>query len=514
MFDEGEDKIVARGCVSSLESQQRQSCERNSTNCLKCSYDKCNKDDSKLKTEFCIGCNSEDDPNCLKEASNLERRCLTSQCFTRLTEPEDKNFGRHMERGCLNDLLQGTTCVAPDCVSCSGKNCNNKLFPANRISCKSCELGACNGRAIDKICNQFVGDEACFTFFGEDSKVVFRDCYADVPAETREICDDSSNLDCTKCKGSLCNTESKRRGSKCYKCEGLECASPVLPDVVDCVSECFVGVNANGEPLRGCANEIPNSDKCGVTNTTCLKCSDDHCNGIVHPTQDRLTCVKCLNDDCGTLNTVSEFCERWSPNERCVTIFDSADSVVERGCSSTVQSAAACARNSSNCLKCGFDECNVETSIAEKFHCVSCSSKDDPKCVSNPIATQAAACKTSQCYSRLLANDGIGQHIERGCAADLQACTGSSCQSCTGERCNTIDFPMDRHSCLYCSGDHCALGHANEKKCTVYSQQDKNCVTVYGTGELKFRLVVHLCFEDLFTVFVLEPTRTLLSKAA
>jgi Protein of unknown function (DUF753) len=434
----------------------------------------------------------------------MEKRCSSNQCFSRFIEREDKNFGRFMERGCLDDLLQATECLAPDCLNCSGKNCNNKRFPENRIMCKSCELGSCKSGAVDKICNQYIESEACFTFFGQENEVIFKECYADVPEETRKICDDPTDLSCSKCNGDLCNIDNKRRGSKCYKCEGLECLNPSLPDVVDCLSECYVGVNAKGETLRGCSNEIVNSTQCGGSDLTCFTCSDDHCNGIVFPTENRLTCVKCSSQDCVDSNTKSEYCEVLNPDEKCVSVFDESGIIVERGCSSAIQNSAPCTSNSSNCLKCDFDSCNVENSVNQKFHCVSCSSEDNSKCVSDPQSTQTVACTTNQCYSRLLDSDGTGQHIQRGCGEELTQCSGNSCQTCTGERCNSNAFPADRHSCYHCFGDHCAMGHLHEKFCTVYNQSNNECVTVYGTGEfelfkkfLKFKFLIDFISDDI-----------------
>lgn len=485
IFDDSSDEVVARSCLSSLETQQRETCEANSTNCIKCAYNKCNKDETKLKTDLCIGCNSKDEANCLKASSIFETRCSTNECFSRLMEPEDAYLGQHMERGCLADLLLGTECNSPDCMSCAGSNCNSKLFPVNRISCKSCERETCNGGSVDKICNHFIDNEACITFYGQDSEVIHRDCYADAPEGTRDLCDDSSSLDCTKCEGNLCNVDNERRGNKCYQCEGTECFTPGLSDVIDCMSDCYVGINIDGEPLRDCADEVTNSNYCGSSELTCLTCTGDLCNGLTFPTQDRLICVKCLGEDCERLNTISEYCERWHPDERCVTVFDDADSVIERGCSSTIQNAPTCSSGNLLCLSCDFDECNIEVTSAEKYHCVSCNSKENSKCVSNPLGAEVVGCRISQCYSRLLTSDGIGQHIERGCITSVQQCSGTSCISCEGERCNSNDFPADRHSCYYCSGDHCALGPLQEKQCTIYNQQNKDCITIYGDGEIK-----------------------------
>lgn len=84
IFSSTENVVTARGCLSSLSTQDTTTCDQNNNNCLECAYNNCNRDTSKLKTEFCIECKSIDDPNCLKANSNLEQRCSTNQCYTRL----------------------------------------------------------------------------------------------------------------------------------------------------------------------------------------------------------------------------------------------------------------------------------------------------------------------------------------------------------------------------------------------------------------------------------------------
>lgn len=477
IFSTAQDLVEARGCFASLTTEQKQFCNSNTANCFKCSYDKCNKDDSKLKTDFCIECDSSTNSDCVKENPIYEARCSTNQCYSRLLDAEKDILGRSIAKGCGADL---TTCASPDCVTCTGKNCNKRIFPENRISCKSCEGEGCeNGGGVDKICNHYINDESCLTIFSDLHEVSLRDCYADAAKGTRQICDDESEIQCTKCKGNLCNTDTQRRGRKCFKCEGLECAGD-MSNAVDCLSECYVGVNANGEAKRDCASAIINSTStCGKSDLTCSICNEDYCNAITFPTQGRLSCIKCLGDDCVNLNTKSEYCERWSSTEKCVSRFDQ-NLIAERGCSSTIQNPATCTNQ--NCLSCSFNNCNVANSLSETFNCVSCKSGDNVNCVSNPNATAVIGCTNDQCYSRLLPSNGVGEHIERGCSVGAQ-CTSVSCSLCNGERCNSNVYPTDRHSCYHCSGgDHCAMGPLKEKLCTLYSQ-NKNCVTLYGTGK-------------------------------
>lgn len=457
-----------------LPTIHKNACLANDTYCLKCAFDNCNKDDSLLKTEFCIGCDSLNDPNCLNSNINTEVRCLTNECFSRLVKNADESY--HVQRGCLADL---TTCSGPGCDRCVGRNCNNKIFPQQRISCKFCEFGTCHENVRDKICNKYITDEACVTIFDDDNQVAIKDCYSDVVSNLQTFCDDPTNLECTKCKGSQCNVDTKRRGNKCYKCEGVECVNLDISNEIECSSECYVGINKEGYPKRDCASAVTTASRCGITDLTCLTCDDDLCNGITHPIENRLSCKKCSGEECTSSEENFEFCERWNPSERCVSVFSLAGTILERGCSSSIQKN--CSSSALSCLTCALDDCNVETSPAHKYHCVSCDSKEDPKCISNTNATQTIGCTTNQCYSRLLSS---GQYIERGCGTAVQSCSNASCQTCTGEKCNSGVFPSDRHSCLHCVGDQCQMGHATPKLCNIYNQ-DTSCITIFGQGRTK-----------------------------
>ncbi|CRL01118.1 CLUMA_CG014195, isoform A, partial [Clunio marinus] len=493
VFDDGADEVIARSCLSVLDNQFREACYTKPSNCFKCDSPKCNIDESKSKTEYCIGCDSEDDPKCLEDDVTQEKRCSTNKCFTRLKDKSEDYFGRHIERGCLDDLEQTRECLEPDCISCTGRNCNNKIFPEDRISCKYCELSQCENEMTDKICNQYVDNEACFTFFGEEGEVIYKDCFSDAPFETRKVCDNSTDLGCTKCEGNLCNIDTVRRGSKCYKCSGIDCFIPLITNVIECLSGCYVGVNEDGFPLRDCADAIPDSLSCGTKNFFCMICFGDFCNSNVFPIQNRRTCLKCKNEECETLQTISQYCEKFNPDEKCVTIFDEYESVIERGCSSTLANLNMCSYDNPNCLHCGFDECNVETSPTEKYHCVSCSSSGNAKCVTNPMETSIQSCPVEQCYSKLLPADGNGQHIERGCASQISSCSRDSCEICNGEMCNVNIFPSDRHSCFFCSGDHCAFGHSTQQQCVLYNQSDNKCVTIFGD---KSEVIYRDCYVD------------------
>lgn len=200
----------------------------------------------------------------------------------------------------------------------------------------------------------------------------------------------------------MCNIDSTRRGTKCIKCSGLDCFySTTAADTVGCTSECYVGLNTDGTTVRDCASAITGSTLCGYGNPNCLTCGDDLCNSLTVPMENRLTCLQCIGDSCLS-DAGSEYCAVYHVNERCVTVFDSANLVIERGCSSSVQNKLICDANDSNCLKCSFGNCNTEVSNKEAYHCVSCNSLNDPNCVEFPLSSGSAGCLLDGCYSRLL----------------------------------------------------------------------------------------------------------------
>lgn len=442
-----------------------------------CSTDKCNNDGSKSEMYSCVGCNSIDDRDCIRNDYNFTKRCSSDECYSRVTISKDEQM---LERGCLADIF---VCSGSSCESCTGTNCNKGIFPENRISCKYCDGESCMKEPLkDKICNNYVNNDACITFYGSNDKVIYKDCYDDVPSETQNICNNSDNLKCTKCSGSLCNTDIKRRGSKCFQCAGIDCFHPTISDIVDCLSDCFVGVDQNGETVRGCANKVDSSTLCGNDTSNCIKCSDDLCNGIVYPVTSRLSCLSCnIDENCLNIDS-SKYCEVFGSHETCVTVFDSFNQVAERGCLSTISSGLYCKANQSSCLQCHFDNCNVQTSIEQLNHCVSCSSKNDNICVTNPKASLTVGCK-GKCFTRFVPNDN--ENIERGCSDSIAStCTSGNCIQCEGDRCNSLVFPDNRLSCYKCVGSDCDISDAqmNKEYCLKYKGSANSCLTVFDEG--------------------------------
>ena len=184
---------------------------------------------------------------------------------------------------------------------------------------------------------------------------------------TRNICDDESDLTCSKCRGKNCNNDFERRGTKCMKCEGIDCFNAGLADTVHCPSGgCYVGLNLVGETKRDCQSVVSTSSTC-VRNDSmtgeCLVCQGDFCNSILFPMKNRLICKECIGETCEEKTMEDKYCEKISADETCVSLFDDSDYILERGCSSTVQHSKDCAASNSNCIKCSFDGCNIQVNL-------------------------------------------------------------------------------------------------------------------------------------------------------
>jgi hypothetical protein len=485
-FSSTQDVVQQRGCLSTFSDDIRNECNRNdNSNCLSCTYDKCNKDVTKVFSGYCIACNSIDDPNCVNNGAITEVRCQSSSCYTKLIEFGD--FGQHLERGCFTSDVDCTN--SNTCVSCQGKSCNNNLFPSQRISCHYCAYGDCDGNLKSKTCNKYVSDETCLTFYGENNEVIYRDCYADSPETTRAICD-SNSIECSKCTGSFCNKDTQRKGTKCFKCEGISCFNPSLADVVDCAGGCYVGVNSQGQTIRDCKGTRT------CTDSSCMTCNDDFCNAIVHPITNRLSCLKCIREGCinDNLDALPEFCEVFSSQETCVSIFGSSNTVIERGCASAVENRQKCTDNPASCVNCRFNNCNTQTTLAETNYCVACNSAYDDNCITTTTSPRLKACSTNSCYSRLVGT-GTWKNVEKGCSTDLTTqCTGANCNTCTGDLCNNIVYPTDRYTCNYCVGADCRSSLTTRVKyCNAYNNLNQACITFFDeNNEVNYRD----CYSD------------------
>ncbi|KAG5682586.1 hypothetical protein PVAND_011931 [Polypedilum vanderplanki] len=463
-------KVYERGCSSSLSLPSA-----NNTNRLMCNFDKCNTHKTMNEQFYCIGCNSENDKNCILNLRNTNSiACTTNECYSRVLE------NGIIERGCATGLT--TTCSNENCLKCNQTLCNDVEVPKNRHSCYKCEGSSCAnivGR-IETCLNQ--NTNSCVTIFGEGSLPVYRNCYSDVNEIVQSLCDDSGNIDCVKCNSKNCNILTSRAGTKCFKCSGLECFIPSLSNIIDCKSSCYLGVDKNGQTVRDCSSS---SFACTEGSMDCLVCNEDFCNGITFPVINRRSCIRCIGNECQNSDN-SMFCPIFNSAELCTTVFDSTNQIIERGCSSSLTSTSV---NNTNKLSCNFDNCNTHKAINQIFYCISCDSDNDKKCITDPKQTATITCSTNECYSRLLTN-GV---VQRGCASILtSSCSNENCIKCNGTQCNSVNVPSSRQSCLKCSGNSCSLNNAIIETCLNHN--NNNCITIFDQDS---KPILRNCYSDV-----------------
>lgn len=483
VFDDS-NKILERGCLSTV--QQSATCSGLDANCLKCSFNRCNTQNSKQEIYHCVGCNSKGDPNCVTNSTSVATKtCKTNQCYSRLLPQSSGSVWNYVEKGCVADLQNVNTCTGSNCLACVGDRCNNILYPSDRLSCLDCRNGECKAETIStKFCRLFNRQrQACVTLYSNENEVIYRGCYGDAAEGTKEVCDDSSQLLCTKCSTRNCNSDTSRRGHKCFKCSGVQCFKPDYPaDTVDCLSNCYLGVNEQGETVRGCASSFTNTTACGTDDdgiNRCHVCADDLCNGIQFPLANRLECHTCSEEGCKAGEENLEYCERYQGQERCVTVFSENDQVVERGCSSSLLSQHYCDQNYANCFQCPSRGCNTIDSKINRL-CAVCNSSQDRKCVANATMSNSKYCKQG-CFTRV-----VNEVLTRGCLEDLDesidCVPDNGCKFCNDiDKCNIEVFPDDRRVCRTCDSlESCQTPEL--RHCNSYRQND-SCVTIFNRCE-------------------------------
>lgn len=483
--------VVERGCSSTV--QNTAICSASDQRCLKCAFNSCNVQSSPNEIHHCISCDSLDDPNCVTNSTSVATKsCTTNQCFSRLLTIDSGSPWTYVMKGCAADLPTSYNCTGISCSTCTGDRCNNILYPSNRISCLSCNRDECKQANISsKTCELYnESRQGCVTIYDSNNEVFHRGCYADIAGGTKEVCDDESQLLCTKCTTNNCNKDTVRRGTKCFKCQGVECFHPVYPaDVVDCLSNCYAGINELGESVRDCSSIFSNTTACGNDDgvNRCNVCTDDLCNAIQFPIVNRLKCHKCVDENCEATDDNLEFCELYHQQERCVTVLSHDDQVVERGCASSLRNKRYCDQNYENCLKCSSDGCNNVTSRVGKM-CTVCDSKTNPNCVLDPASIATVSYCKRGCYTRL-----VNEILHRGCSDDLDesfACSSiNNCQFCNDiDKCNVISYPSDRKSCRSCSGIANCTNPVSQS-CINY-RKNESCATIFTNCKFIFRFVL------------------------
>lgn len=174
-----------------------------------------------------------------------------------------------------------------------------------------------------------------------------------------------------------------------------------------------------------------------------------------------------------------------------MTIFNSANQVVRRGCSHAVLAdyQTHCTANPELCFNCKGNGCNKITDANDYQTCLFCDGSNRYDCIFNPSEISNTRKCAEGCLTALYErkSNPLVQDLIRACFEDMELDDKDECENdpncikCTTDNCNTALLPAaERLSCYHCNGaDDClnpkaqsCLGYMSADQCYIY--YDKN----------------------------------------
>lgn len=268
------------------------------------------------------------------------------------------------------------TCTSTTCAKCIENNCNDKIFPGDRLRCNECpstnvECQKDLSQTSDfyKVCSVFKASDKCYAYLVGDK--FERGCISTATTAANTECNKANPKNCLTCVGNGCNQEAVKKSSvlKCISCDGTdeeECeweyrdteARNCVKDVLYGQREACYATNVEGLVTRGChLDDEPECDECSL-------CYENSCN------RDAYRKSKCIVCETGDSTNCNENPTEISPtecasnqfydNRGCYT-WKKEDNAVERGCISTLTTDikdTCLNQNDETCIACFTDGCN------------------------------------------------------------------------------------------------------------------------------------------------------------
>ncbi|XP_037949168.1 uncharacterized protein LOC119680432 [Teleopsis dalmanni] len=490
---------LSRSCLDDLDLDDRVECAAGRKDlCESCDSGRCNTMLVPDDRNECYRCTDEDCQDSETHVCNAYHP--NDQCYILFNDESSI-----IKMGCRSDFeseIVTELVKQKKLLLCDGKNCNSfgSVDTAKMCSiCNSADDSRCatNPNLVSNLTRcaalPYVN---CYTRINELGHTV-RGCLSDLDADNFYDCLMSEDGLCDTCKGDQCNQidvfPANRR--KCHQCNSANnplCSSSPNSNTVcpiyDAQDTCVTNLG-RGVTTRGCASSM----KCDndADKLTCRVCSSSGCNtinlerigeeGSPGRWQDiPISCLTCKGiEDCSG-NISSETCE---DNQNCMTVFNSEDKVIQRGCSAVVEedNQAICDADITNCPRCNSNNCNLADSLSEYVTCLSCDTDVNGVCVQSVDDIT----KTRKCHKACMTalypreqDENPAYGLARSCYDDLEIedrnyCeTGEkeNCKICNGEKCNTAVVPETRLSCNTCEGD-CQV--PKSMLCAQYRENDK-----------------------------------------
>ncbi|XP_053672491.1 LOW QUALITY PROTEIN: uncharacterized protein LOC128722834 [Anopheles nili] len=431
-------------------------CAEDADHCRFCDEAMCN---AKALT-LCFSCTN--CPSVAEPTVQPTRLCPTEQdrCITGIIDSR-------IDRGCSSELPSPIEdyIVIEDCVEAI---CNN-LAASEWASCYVCiDCPDVPNAQASSLCVSPPTNQ-CFT--RRDSEgLIHRGCATEVNLEG---CTDG--LNCAVCQGEHCNGEPIFGASPesppfgCVRCEAVEnCADyntvSVCPNELGLLFDGCVTYDDGTSVQKGCLSDSNMLVLCGAG------ANPDHCQVSSMPMGNArpIRCLKCQEDAACVLGDPAELEAPTYEQGSCVA-FINEGGWIERG--NSIENPAC--KESSHCVECYSDACNVGLIPEDRLQCYQCSGTECasafpagvPTFTSQPCLRYNAP--TDRCYT-LYEDETIAR---RGCLQDEAICEGADdggCQLCASNGCNDVDYAhfIQTTVCILCSTNRECETAPTEQMCS------------------------------------------------
>ncbi|XP_052899510.1 extracellular matrix protein A-like [Anopheles moucheti] len=431
-------------------------CLNEEEHCKFCDQSFCN---SKALS-LCYSCT--DCRNVLTPIAQKTQLCATESdhCITGLV-------GDRIDRGCRSDMPQPIEdyIVIEDCTD---PTCNRAPI-TDWASCYACTDCAEVTTETAVLCLNPATNQ-CYTLRSANG-VISRGCATETALFD---CDDGIN--CAVCDYDNCNNLVVPREFSCVQCGRIEsCADyNVLsncPNQLGLVVDACVTHKADTGIMKGCMSSIELFVLCyGTTNNgRCNVTLESQSNARPVQCVDCKADAECVRGDLNELQTATYF------HGSCVSFLDESGDVV-RG---NVVEYPEC-RDSSHCVECFHDGCNVGLFPQDRLLCYQCSGVECAQLANSALTPEPCLrydAANAKCYTWY----GSASSAQRGCLLDddsICQMEGVSCQSCTESGCNDVQYDSfsDTKMCVKCSTNRVCDENPTEESCSTGG----GCYTFYS----------------------------------
>lgn len=305
-------------------------------------------------------------------------------------------------RGCIEN---GTSCVAPACLSCTGELCNKFLMCSHCDGTQTeCATTAANGTSFNQLCTS--ATQVCLNQVNNNG-TVSRGC-----ADT--ACANADDAKCKSCNKDNCNVGIfPADGRQCYQCSGADCNSVASTQLLPCSiygaenQQCYTIGTDDKTMTRGCNTDGTAKDcATGSTNANCVFCNDlNGCNNRTFSTV-LGSCIKCNNgdtclDEQDKTKAVDCAAANYTQSVNQCYYKLTSNGTVTRGCVNELTDNETC-NAAENCKSCEGSACNVQAGV---FTCLTCVSSNYEPCRKAEVGPEPCLNSTlnspdsKQCYS-------------------------------------------------------------------------------------------------------------------